>query len=391
MGYSFFLKDCNFSKKNLGNVTVLTPDIPDVPEEPDNPEEPQPTERMYAVLRSENPALMDKVKSLGWAANDDYMTFDEAAAVTDIGLNFQKETQITSFDEFKYFTGVKTIANNAFMGTSAAISSSLSVITLPDSIESIGSLAFRYCYNLVFMRITKNITSLNNQNSFQDCGIQVFEIDNNTCLDGGSFMSNTPCDTIRLGENCTAYELYDDGVYTLGREKLLACAKKQNFTISQNCKTIGVRALQNLPITSFILPNGITEIMEQAFIGCRNLASISFPDSIAKIGDYICTDSKLTSLTLNGIVTIGNLAFRYNPLTEVVIGDKCTTIGSAFTNVSTITSLTIKATTPPSIQDMSLSGSFTASGKYIKVPSSAVDTYKNANVWKNYASYIVAL
>lgn len=62
--------------------------------------------QIYAVKRTTNAPLMDVVYAQGWSASPDYMTFDEAAAVTTFGTALQNNAEITSFDEGRYFTGV---------------------------------------------------------------------------------------------------------------------------------------------------------------------------------------------------------------------------------------------------------------------------------------------
>ena len=55
----------------------------------------------------------DNVKALcvaNWDTNHDgELSYEEAAAVTDIGQVFRNNSSITSFDEFEYFTGVTSL------------------------------------------------------------------------------------------------------------------------------------------------------------------------------------------------------------------------------------------------------------------------------------------
>ncbi len=78
-----------------------------------------------------------------WDENDDgELSYDEAAAVTDLETAF-KGSSILVFNELKNFTGLTTIADNAFSGCF-----SLAEITLPEQIKIIGSSAFSGCSNL---------------------------------------------------------------------------------------------------------------------------------------------------------------------------------------------------------------------------------------------------
>ena len=79
-----------------------------------------------------------------WDSNNDWMiSEEEAEAVTEINQEFRYWKNITSFDELKYFTGLKKIGDEAFSNCSG-----LKSITIPASVTSIGAYAFDYCQEL---------------------------------------------------------------------------------------------------------------------------------------------------------------------------------------------------------------------------------------------------
>lgn len=114
-----------------------------------------------------NPEVMSIMYKAGLAANETYMTKDEAAAVTADQLQpgtsystaifrkYQGSTQY-AFPEFEYFTGVTQIKQNTFYG--ARIKGELK---LPDSVTSIGATAFFQTY--ITHIDTKNVTTLGSQ------------------------------------------------------------------------------------------------------------------------------------------------------------------------------------------------------------------------------------
>ena len=96
---------------------------------------------------------------------------------------------------------------------------------------------------------------------------------------------------------------------------------------------------------SFTIPDGVTEIGENAFNNCESLTSISIPDSVKKIGysafSY-CTN--LTSITIpDSVAAIEGFAFAHcTSLTSVTIPESVTKIGShAFGTCTSLTSITI--------------------------------------------------
>ena len=82
------------------------------------------------------------------ADHDGYLSYEEAAAVTELGEAFRSASGMKSMDELRYFTSLTAIPNNAF-----ASSSSLVSLYLPAQVTSIGSKAFHGCSNLRYIAI----------------------------------------------------------------------------------------------------------------------------------------------------------------------------------------------------------------------------------------------
>ena len=102
---------------------------------------------LYASAQEETIQFADAaVKSLcvsAWDTDGDgELSYDEAAAVTDLGASFAG-TGIRRFDELQYFTSLTEIPAEAFKDCK-----SLASVTLPPSVKSIGESAFRTCYKL---------------------------------------------------------------------------------------------------------------------------------------------------------------------------------------------------------------------------------------------------
>jgi surface protein len=77
-------------------------------------------------------------------------------------------------------------------------------------------------------------------------------------------------------------------------------------------------------------------------------------------------------------------------LTSIDIPSSVTSIGnSAFYYCSGLTSVTINATTPPTLGFSAFD--YNATGRKIYVPSASVDAYKAATNWSTYAADIEAI
>ena len=135
----------------------------------------------------------------------------------------------------------------------------------------------------------------------------------------------------------------------------------------------------------------ITYIGESAFSWCKNLKSITIPNSVTTIGNSAFWDCEnLTSITIpNSVTEIGEDAFRfcYN-LTSITIPNSVIEIGdAAFRSCENLAEVYCKATTPPYLLDRAFE--YNASGRKIYVPRESVEAYKSADGWKKYASAIV--
>ena len=139
-----------------------------------------------------------------------------------------------------------------------------------------------------------------------------------------------------------------------------------------------------------IFDKPITTIGKSAFRGCRNLTSITIPDSVTEIGDGAFTYCwSLTSVTIgNGVTSIEFCAFYgCSSLTSITIPDSVTSIGDyAFSDCTSLTSAYCKPTTPPAGGSRMFDGN--ASGRKIYVPRDSVEAYKSASGWGEYAEDI---
>lgn len=116
-------------------------------------------------------------------------------------------------------------------------------------------------------------------------------------------------------------------------------------------------------------------------------------DASSAITEYTIESEGLVSLEIGDCVTeIGeDCIYGTETFTSLIIGSGVTSIGiSAFADCPELTSITIKATTPPTLDDEE-SGVFGGSDCPIYVPSASVDAYKSASSWSNYISRIQAI
>lgn len=150
-------------------------------------------------------------------------------------------------------------------------------------------------------------------------------------------------------------------------------------------------------MTSINIPNTITLIGGLAFFYCVGLVTINskntgeykLPDGITSINNQCfraCTELKYIEIP-SGVSVIDYGLFREAGLLDAILPSSVTSIDSYALASPSLLSLTVKATTPPTL------GSYgpiqNNANLVIYVPAESVEAYKTA--WSNYANKIQAI
>ncbi len=141
--------------------------------------------------------------------------------------------------------------------------------------------------------------------------------------------------------------------------------------------------------TTYSIPNSVTSIGNYAFGYCSKLTSITIPNSVTFIGDkafFYCTE--LTSVAIPDAVTsIGDYTFSYcSALTSVTIPSSVTSIDdNAFYYCENLEEVKNFAIEPQRIT-VSVFYNIQLNKVRLSVPSSSVEKYKNADVWKEFGT-----
>ena len=201
---------------------------------------------------------------------------------------------------------VTSIGKGIFVGGGAFENcDALTSVTIGNSVTSIGSRAFRNCYALTSITVDKN-----NKNYSSDENGVLFNKDRSTLIQ------------YPIGNARTSY-IIPDSVTSIGDEAFWGCGA----------------------LTSVTIPDSVTSIGDYAFTGCGALTSVAIPDSVTSIGDYaFCNCTSLTNVTIpDSVASIGKYAFSgCYALTSVTIGISVTSIGFyAFSFCSSLVSIII--------------------------------------------------
>ena len=145
--------------------------------------------------------------------------------------------------------GYKVVAinGNAFLGCS-----SLTTVTIPNSVTRIGEDAFSICRSLISITIPTSVTSIG-QYAFQGC-------------------------------SSLTRMIIPSSVVSISNHAFSQCTSLLSVTIPNSVTSIGQYAFSECTsLSSVTIPNSVITIDNAAFSRCSNLTSITIPDSVTKI------------------------------------------------------------------------------------------------------------
>ena len=285
---------------------------------------------------------------------DGELSYTEADAVTSISSSvFGSNKNYTSFDEFQYFTSVRSIPAQLFKGWVRMTS-----ITLPESINSIGYEAFSGCTRMETVHLG-NLLQTINYGAFQSCSsLEEVVLPNSLTTIGAYSTSNYDhgvfegCTGLKravignsleiiqheMFKNCTSLEslTIGDGVKRIEKYAFYGCRSLKNISWGKNLTVINNEAfkqctgLETLDITS-----PLEYIGGEAFLGCTYLTTLKLPNTLITIyADAFKNCTHLKSVDFGtGVTQINYGAFQNcSSLTEVVLPNSLRVIGAYSTS-----------------------------------------------------------
>ena len=218
-------------------------------------------------------------------------------------------------------------------------------------------------------------------------------------------------------ENCNNLIELDLGSCMIADLAFYGCSKLQSIGESAKCTYVGSQAFSQCSSLQSIGNPKFTSIPDNAFNGCSNLENIDLSlctsvgssafsgcSKLQNVNTSICTYigngafygcSSITEVDLSACKSLGNNAFWGSRISKVSLPAALKSMGyQCFDNVK---EYTFNGTQPAALTEQLSSESynnypaFDGSSYIIRVPESAVDAYKAADIWKNYADKIFSI
>ncbi len=245
--------------------------------------------------------------------------------VTSIGS--RAFTRCSSLTEITIPNSVTSIGDYAFWNCNA-----LTNITIPNSTTSIGEGAFEYCSSLTSIAIPNSVTSIGN-GAFNECiRLTTVNFDATECVKTGSvyspiFSNCSELTTIHLGDSVKSipdYAFYDCGKITeitvpnsltsIGKSAFEYCSSLASITVEEDNPNYASQSgvLYNKEKTQIVyvptaiegpitIPNSLTSIEDHLFSDCSSLTEITIPNSVTSIGERAFERcSSLASISFQG-------------------------------------------------------------------------------------------
>ena len=253
------------------------------------------TTSSYLFTKNDNAEVVAKMYADGKCASSYGMTEAECEAVTTLGVIFNGDKNLKSFNELQYFTKLTSIGDNCFGNCT-----SLTSITIPNSVTSLGDSCFQDCTSLTSITIPNSVTSLDST-CFYDCtSLTSITLPNSiNSLPSYCFYNCTSLTSITIPNSVTM----------IGNFCFYSCKSLTSITIPNSVTSLSSRCFQDCTsLTSITIPNSVTMIGDSCFFGCTSLTSITIPNSVTSLSGWCFGDCKsLTSITIpNSVTMIGN-------------------------------------------------------------------------------------
>lgn len=276
---------------------------------------------------------------------------------------------------------VKRIYSKTFSGCEK-----LSSIQLPNGIISIGEHAFQGCKSLSSIVLPESLKEIGNS-AFEDCSnIDVLTIPASvTSIGERAFLCCTNLKSIQVAEGNPKYDSRDNCNAIINTESNTLITGCSTTEIPQDVVSIGSNAFRELALTNLVFSEGVKTIEERAFWACKFSKTLIIPHNVERIAEGAFVQCAIDSIIIHGQITKLEMnTFEYcQTLTYIDLPNSLKYIDDyPFQGCYSLQKIISRAPNPPRCSYYAFD--YTADTIILEVPEESVSLYKEANVWENF-------
>ena len=236
-----------------------------------------------------------------------------------------------AFDSMKCLRAVTLPGSLRSIGRLSFAKTSLNSIDFPEGLESVGDKAFFFCSSLFEVALPASVRFLGSE-AFASSGVTKARIPSSLEFFGHGVFEHTP---VQLGvhqgsikvmgdssaeESDCSLRIDDSGGVYLGDSFLELIGQVSDYCVAPGTQVVAANACKrHRALRRIYLPEGVLEIGDEAFRGCKNLCLADLPESLQRIGARAFMGTSLSALRISASVNeIGGCALLVqgeNPLT----------------------------------------------------------------------------
>ena len=231
------------------------------------------------------------------------------------GVLFDKTTHtLIKYPAVKRGSSYTVPEGTEVIGTLAFESAGLTEIIFPDSVRSIGSNAFRFCYKLKAVLLPEGIEEIGSF-AFQYCSSMEKAVlpASLTKVDSNPFLNCEKLREIVVSEDNPAFMLINGCLVQKEEMILLACpgtTEENMLEFPSGIRMVGADAFENCKgLEEIIFGEGLEVIDVYAFHGCSGLKRIVLPASVIEINRAAFDLEKIKDVVF--VVTPGSYAENF--------------------------------------------------------------------------------
>jgi hypothetical protein len=262
------------------------------------------------------------------------------------------------------------------------------VLTIPESVRTLGSAAFNDCENLSAVTIPRAVTTISSEAFYGCSGLTSMNMsDYVTTISSSAFAGCSGLTSITIPSKVTY----------IGEYAFSGCSGLTSIIIPTSVTSIGVNAFyycSGLTTLNYNAINGsvIYSGIQSVFDNCANLITLNIGSQVTTLPSYIFRNCQSLTGALvipSSVKTIGsNTFYGCSGLTSITIPTSVTSIyGYAFYNCSGLKSVIAKAKTPANLGTANnVFEGIDKTSCVLYVPKNAKSAYASKAQWKDFSN-----